>query len=103
MQHMRALPHGKVASAIEMVRASTAPPVLKLTFEFLVLPAARWGEVRGAVWAEIDPGEAVWTVPATRMKAKREHRVPLCRRAIEILDEARPLRTNEMGRYSPSL
>ena len=66
-------------------------PVVKLVFEFLVLTAARWGEVRGAEWAEIDRREGVWTVPATRMKAKREHRVPLCRPAMEILEEARTL------------
>ena len=40
------------------------------------------------MWAEIDRKEGVWTVPATRMKAKREHRVPLCRRATQVLDEA---------------
>ena len=91
VQHMRALPHSKVASAIQTVRAATAPSVLKQAFEFLVLTAARWNEVRGAVWAEIDPREGVWTVPATRMKAKREHRVPICRRATEILDEAHTL------------
>ena len=89
VQHFRALPHGMVASAIQTVRAAAAPPVLKLAFEFLVLTAARWNEVRGAAWEEIDPREGVWAVPATRMKAKREHRVPLCRRATEILDEAR--------------
>ena len=66
-----------------------APRVLKLAFEFLVLTAARWNEVRGAAWEEIDPREGVWAVPATRMKAKREHRVPLCGRAIDIIDEAR--------------
>ena len=91
VQHMRALPHREVASAFETVRASEGMPVVKLVFEFLVLTAARWGEVRGAEWAEIDRREGVWTVPATRMKAKREHRVPLCRRAVEILDEARTL------------
>ena len=91
VQHMRALPHREVASALETVRASEGMPVVKLVFEFLVLTAARWGEVRGADWAEIDRREGVWTVPATRMKAKREHRVPLCRRAVEILDEARTL------------
>ena len=47
--------------------------------------------MRWAEWSEIDMGEAVWTVPPTRMKAKREHRVPLCRRAVEILSEARIL------------
>ena len=70
-------------------RASDAVPVAKLAFEFLVLTAARWGEVRWAEWAEINRTEGVWTVPQTRMKAKREHRVPLCRRATEILGEAR--------------
>ena len=89
VQHFRALLHGKVASAIQTVRATDAPRVLKLAFEFLVLTAARWNEVRGAAWEEIDPREGVWAVPATRMKAKREHRVPLCGRAIDIIDEAR--------------
>ena len=91
VQHMRALPHREVPAAIETVRASNARPVVKLAFEFLVLTAARSGEVRGAVWTEIDRDEGVWTIPATRMKAKREQRVPLCRRAMEILDAARTL------------
>ena len=91
VRHMRALPHREVASALRKVRASDAMPVAKLAFEFLVLTAARWGEVRWAEWLEIDPADDVWTVPETRMKAKREHRVPLCRRAMETLDEARTL------------
>ena len=89
VQHMRALLHREVASAIQTVRAADAPPALKLAFEFLVLTVARRNEVRGAAWEEIDPREGVWAVPATCMKAKREHRVPLCGRAIDILDEAR--------------
>ncbi len=88
VQRMQALPHRDVSAAIETVRAAGAAPVAKLAFEFLVLTAARWNEVRGAVWAEIDQTDRVWTVPATRMKAKREHRVPLCGRAMEILDAA---------------
>ena len=56
-----------------------------------MLTAARWGEVRGAEWAEIDTAGRVWTIPAARMKAKRPHRVPLSRRAVEILDAARTL------------
>ena len=91
VRHMRALPHREVGSALEKVQASDAMPVAKLSFEFLVLTAARWGEVRWAEWAEIDRAEGVWTVPETRMKAKREHRVPLCHRAMEILGEARTL------------
>ena len=91
VRHMRALPHGEVASAIEKVRASNSGPVVKLAFEFLVLTATRSGEVRGAVWTEIDREEGVWTIPAPRTKGNREHRVPLSRRALDILDEARAL------------
>ncbi len=53
--------------------------------EFLTLTAARSGEVRGAQWSEIDFAQKVWTVPAERMKAKREHRVPLSTQAIAML------------------
>jgi integrase len=53
--------------------------------EFLTLTAARSGEVRGAQWSEIDITKKVWTVPAERMKAKREHRVPLSTQAIALL------------------
>ena len=91
VRHMRALPHGEVASALQTVRASKARPVTKLAFEFLVLTATRSGEVRGAVWTEIDRDEGVWTIPALRAKGNREHRVPLCRRALEILEKARAL------------
>ena len=89
--HRQALPHKDVATAIETVRAGSAQPAVKLAFEFLVLTATRSGEVRGAQWAEIDTTDHVWTLSAQRMKAKREHRVPLCGRALEILDAARTL------------
>ena len=91
VRHMRALPHGEVASAIGKVRASNSGPVVKLAFEFLVLTATRSGEARGAEWTEIDRDEGVWTIPAPRTKGNREHRVPLSRRALEILDDARAL------------
>ena len=80
-----------MAAAVEAVRTSGGAPVVKLAFEFLLLTAARWGEVRGAEWTEIDTSHRVWTIPATRMKAQRAHRVPLCRRAAEILEAARTL------------
>ena len=89
--HRQVLPHRDVAAAIETVRAGSAQPAVKLAFEFLVLTATRSGEVRGAQWAEIDTTDHVWTLSAQRMKAKREHRVPLCGRALEILDAAREL------------
>ena len=59
-----------------------------------MLTAARSGEVRLATWDEIDTAGAVWTIPAARMKAKREHRVPLCGRGVEILEAARELASN---------
>ena len=90
--HRQALPHKDVAAAIETVRGSTsAQPAVRLAFEFLVLTAARSGEVRLATWDEMDTSAHVWTISATRMKAKREHRVPLCGRALEVLDAARTL------------
>ena len=92
VRHMPALPHRDVAAGVETVWASRAAPAVKLAFEFLVLTAARSGEVRGAEWAEwaeIDTDDHVWTVPAKRTKAKREHRVPLTRCAEQVLDAAR--------------
>ncbi|TPG22211.1 tyrosine-type recombinase/integrase [Variovorax guangxiensis] len=56
-----------------------------LALQFAILTAARSGEVRGAVWTEIDMEARAWTVPGPRMKAKREHRVPLSDAAIELL------------------
>ena len=89
----RALPYCEVADAIAAVRASSADTSTKLAFEFAVLTAARAGEVRLATWTEIDMDAATWIVPGERMKAGREHRVPLSPRALAILDEARALRS----------
>ena len=90
-RHMQALLHRDVAAAIGTVRGSTALGAAKLAFEFLVLTAARWSEVRWADWQEIDRDAGVWTIPARRMKANRQHRVPLCGRALEILEAAEAL------------
>ena len=91
VRHQPALPHRDVATAVETVRASGATAAVKLAFEFLVLTAARSGEVRGARWDEIDTQAHVWNVPAVRMKMKRAHRVPLSSRAVAVLDAARAL------------
>ncbi len=90
-RHLTALPYADVPAAIAAVRASDAYVAERLALEFLVLTAARSGEVRGATWAEIDIEAATWTIPADRMKAGREHRVPLSGRALELLAEAREL------------
>ena len=90
-RHHRALPHAEVAGAIEAVRGSGAYAGSKLAFEFLVLTVCRSGEVRFATWDEIDLDSAEWTIPPERMKAKRDHRVPLSNRAVEVLREAQRL------------
>lgn len=87
-EHRKALPYSEVAGCIDSVKQSNAWAITKLAFEFLVLTAVRSGEARGAVPDEIDRQAKVWTIPAKRMKMKRVHRVPLCARALEILDEA---------------
>ena len=88
-RHHQALPHGEVSAALVKVRNSGSHAGVRLALEFMVLTATRSNEVRGAAWDEFD--HDVWTIPASRMKAKRAHRVPLSRRALEILEEARKL------------
>lgn len=61
----------------------------RLALRFLILTAARSGEVRGATWSEIDFEQALWTVPAERMKMGEEHQVPLSSAAVAILEEAK--------------
>ena len=101
IRHHRALPYKEVAAAIRTVRESEASEVSKLAFEFLVLTAARSGEVRLARWNEMDLVEHLWTIPAERMKMAREHRVPLSGCALEILDRAR-VRTSGTGLLFPN-
>lgn len=86
-KHQRALPHGEVAAAIAMIRGTDAYRATVLAFEFLVLTAARSGEVREARWDEVDLDAATWAIPADRAKMKREHRVPLSSRALAVLSE----------------
>jgi integrase len=63
------------------------PGIATRGLEFLVLTAARSGEVRGATWSEIDLSARLWTIPAARMKARREHRVPLTEEVVRLLEE----------------
>ena len=100
-EHHPAMPYGKLPAFIPAFRASTADTLTKLGLEFLILTAARTGEVRFMDWGEVDTETATWTVPASRMKARREHRVPLSRRAMTVLEEARSLGTGS-GLVFPS-
>ena len=90
-KHQRAIPHAEVAAAIAAVQASGAFMTTKLALEFTVLTAARSGEVRNATTDELDLVGRVWTIPGSRMKAGREHRVPLSHRALEVIAEAQSL------------
>jgi len=89
--HQRALPYQNMPAFTAELRERQAHSTAALALEFLILTAARSGEVRGATWAEIDDAQSVWTVPAARMKAGREHRVPLSKRASAILTEMRAM------------
>ena len=89
----KALPYADVHGCIGAIQASRAGLSTKLALEFLVLTACRSGEVREARWSEFDfygaegatrATRATWIVPASRMKAKREHRVPVSVRALEF-------------------
>lgn len=85
--HHPALPFGKIADftmALHMQEGTAAQAL-----EFLILTAARTGEVIGARWDEIDLAEEIWTVPSNRIKAGREHRVPLSATAMTILQRLR--------------
>jgi integrase len=89
------LPYDDAPAFLKALRArqviDTMGSVAALALEFAILTAARTNEVLGARWDEIDIRAAVWTVPAERMKALREHRVPLCAQALRVLERARAL------------
>ncbi|MDE2395454.1 MAG: integrase arm-type DNA-binding domain-containing protein [Burkholderiales bacterium] len=83
-EHHAALPVGDIGAFMAQLRAAQGMGARAL--EFVILTAARSGEVRGATWPEIDRDAKVWTVPAERMKAGKEHRVPLTAEALALLD-----------------
>jgi integrase len=91
VQHFAALPYGELPGLVGKLRAwrQEAEGVFHIGafgLEFLILTAARSGEVLGAQWSEIDFEAKTWTVPAARMKKAREHVVPLTEAALAILD-----------------
>lgn len=91
--HHAAMPYADMPDFMKALRE--ADSVSTWALEFTILTAARSGEVLGAQWSEIDMNAKVWTVPAARMKAGREHRVPLCERALEVLALAARLREGD--------
>lgn len=91
--HHTALPYTDVSTFIKALREIDAAEPVRLAFEYLILTATRTSEVLNATWQEIDFDQAMWTIPAVRMKAGREHRVPLPERCIEILRRVEALKT----------
>lgn len=113
-RHYAALPHSEVAAALRTVRDSGTWIGHVLLLEFIAITATRVSEARLIIWAEVDLDAALWTIPAARMKAGREHRVPLSSAALNVLREARRLsggdglifpssRGGEIHRSTPSL
>jgi integrase len=102
-KHFAALPYAQVPKFVERLREAEAAIAVKLAFEFVILTAARTSEVLGARWEEIDRDTSTWTIPGRRIKAGREHRVPLSTRCLELLDQAAAIRDGSPfvfpGRY----
>ena len=93
VEHLAALPYAELPNFLANLRAREA--IAARALEFLILTAARTGEVIGARWSEIDLLHKTWTVPAARMKAHREHRVPLSVRALALLREMEAARESD--------
>ncbi len=92
--HHPAMPYGDVPAFVKQLKASDAMAARAL--EFLILSAGRTGEILKATWSEIDFESALWAIPASRMKAKRDHRVPLTDDMIAIL---RPLHETRISDF----
>lgn len=84
VQHHPAMPFADAPAFLSLLRSRSG--ISAKALEFTILTAARSGEVRGAVWEEIDLQSGLWTIPAARMKADREHRVPLSPAAMSVLE-----------------
>ena len=97
VEHHAALPWPEMAKFMAALRDEVG--IAARALEFTVLTAARTGETLGATWQEIDLEAALWTVPAARMKAGREHRVPLSPATVKVLREMLPLRGTARGPY----
>ncbi len=101
VRHHVALPFADVPDFLERLRSRTSAG--RLALEALVLTAARSGEIRGATWSELDLEAGLWTVPAERMKAGREHVVPLSPQAVDAFTRAKRLKLTNLDLVFPGL
>jgi len=93
VEHHSALPYTEIGAFMADLRKQ--PGVSARGLEFAILSAARTGEIIGARWDEIDLANKVWTIPADRMKAHKEHRVPLSAQAIALLEDMKTIRSSD--------
>ncbi|CAN5292133.1 site-specific integrase [soil metagenome] len=98
--HFKAMPYPDVPAFVASLKDS-GETVSRLALQFLILTAARSGEVRGATLAEIDVDAATWTIPAERMKAGKEHVVPLSKPALAILERMLTIRKTDVAVIFP--
>ena len=89
VQHRAALSDRELPAFLAKLDTYNGDPTTANALRLLILTATRPGEVRGARWAEIDTGAALWIIPAERMKMRSEHRVPLSRQALQVLETMR--------------
>jgi integrase len=99
-KHQPALPYQRIGDF--MVHLQRNHSISSRALEFLILTSVRSGSVRQATWSEIDFTQRLWIIPAAHTKAKREHRVPLPDRAIELLQILRDQKMSEIIFPSPS-
>lgn len=95
-RHFAAMPFGDLPAFMARL-GSQSHTIGRIALMFTILTAARSGEVRGAIWSEIDLDAKLWTIPADRMKAHREHIVPLNAPALALLAEVEPLAAGKPG------
>lgn len=93
--HFEAIPFDNVANFLKKLGGVNASEYSRLAFELLILTATRTNEVILAKWNEVDLKEKIWVIPAERMKAGREHRIPLSPQAMKILKRAQEISTGD--------
>jgi integrase len=96
VRHQPALPYAEVPALMKQMAGLNRPSVSSLALQFTILCASRTGETIGATWPELHLGTGIWTIPPDRMKAGKEHRVPLSKAALALVEEMGKVK---LGKY----
>lgn len=100
VQHFKSLDYRKVSECINSIKTSNAGISTKLGLEFLILTATRSSETRLANWSDFDLKNGIWTIPANKIKGRKTHRIPISKRMLEILMDAKNVE-NDSGFVFP--